>query len=197
MTDPIRYALTFAILLVALTVVSGLIAAQPGGQEQAESMVVMVRSRFNTEEQWGAGLVVGKRSGRVYIATANHVVRRGATVGDVTVGFRTLPGEWHPAKVLADADRQLDVAMLAVVNQPGQSLGGGLLLPAILGSPETLKVGDDLRAIGQPLGKAWHVNLSPFKYRKADGDLFPSRLHWFSEVIRGEACSTRNGDSWG
>ena len=167
-----RHGLTLAKLLIGLVFAPGPVAAQMSGQAEAEHIVVMVRARFDTEEQWGAGLVVGARAGRLYIVTANHVVRRAATVAHVTVSLRTLPGEWHPARVLDHADRHLDVAMLVVVGQPGQPIAGGPLPFAILGSPETLNVGDDLRAIGNPLGSAWHVNLTPFKYRKADGDRF-------------------------
>jgi hypothetical protein len=169
---PIHRRLTLAHLLIGLTFAPSLVGAQMPGQEEAERVVVMVRARFDAEEQWGAGLVVGARAGRLYVVTANHVVRRGATVANVTVSLRTLPGEWHPARVLDHADRQLDVAMLALIGQPGQPLAGDPFPSAILGSPETLKVGDDLRAIGNPLGSAWHVNLSPFKYRKTDGDRF-------------------------
>ena len=166
----IRYGRMFAPLALGFGLAPCVAVAQSGEQRGAEHIVVMVRSRFDTEEQWGAGLVVGARAGRLYIVTANHVVRRGGTVADVTVSLRNLPGEWHPARVLDHADRQLDLAVLAVVDQPGQPLGGAPVAFAILGSPETLKVGDDLHAIGNPLGRPWHVNLSPFKYRRSDGD---------------------------
>jgi hypothetical protein len=133
----------------------------------------MVRARFDSEEQWGAGLVVGTRPDRLYIATANHVVRRGSSVAaDVTISLRSFPGEWFPAQVLDHADRHLDLAVLAVIGQPAQRLPGNPFRFAILGSPELLKLGDDLHAIGNPLGNAWHTNLTPFKYRRADGDRF-------------------------
>lgn len=169
----LRHGLVLAQLLVGIGLTPTPGGAQAGGREEAEHIVVMVRARFDTEEQLGAGLVIGTRAGRTYIATANHVVRRGGTVAsDVSVTLRGLPGESQAARVLDHADRRLDLAVLAVVGQPGQGLHGGPLPFAILGSLEAPKVGDDLYVLGNPLGNPWHVNLSPFKYRKADGDRF-------------------------
>jgi Trypsin-like peptidase domain/BON domain len=181
-----RRCLAGLVLYTCVAVGAGA-AAQPAGLESAQSVVVMVQGQIEAETVLGAGLVVGARAGRLYVATANHVVRRGAAVArELTVNLRTLPGERLPARVLEHADRRLDLAVLAVQGERGQPVSLDGITLGILGSPGELTLGDNLHAIGNPLGSAWQVNLNPFRYRRSDGDQF-----------RFEALSIQPGHSGG
>lgn len=182
-----RRVLAWLSLAAAFAGGPGTAAAQPAGLARAESVVVMIRGQLDGEEVLGAGLVVGARAGRLYVVTAAHVVRRGGAMAqDVTVSLRALPGERLPARVLEHADRRLDLAVLAVTGERGQAASAEGVTLALLGAPGELRLGDALHAIGNPLGNAWHVNLSPYRYRSGDGDNF-----------RFEALSIQRGHSGG
>ena len=68
----------------------------------------------------GAGVVVGYQNDRLYVATANHVVRTTALTGeavsaeDIHVEFSRLPGASSAAKLLTTFDETLDLAVLAI-----------------------------------------------------------------------------------
>lgn len=94
--------LTAALVLGAGLLVFGTrpgLAAEP--KEEARRMIVMVRCTLGGAETLGAGIVVGSRSDRLYIATANHVVRRGLHEAEhLRVELRSLPGEVIEANLL-------------------------------------------------------------------------------------------------
>ncbi|HZT28628.1 MAG TPA: hypothetical protein VFA33_02005 [Bryobacteraceae bacterium] len=106
-------------LLIAAIAVSGLSpagAALNPGEEQIKNLVVVVRSAFpRGARDLGAGIIFGAALHRLYILTANHVVRQGVeTAQAVDVEFRWLPGERSGARLLSTADTGLDVAVLSV-----------------------------------------------------------------------------------
>jgi hypothetical protein len=173
-------------LSVFLILVASNAFAQTGGVEQAQTLVVMIEGRLEGDPTFGAGLVVGEQGSTLYVATANHVVRRGTGVAqDVRVRLRTVPGERLPARVLEDADQQLDLAVLAVPIQGRPSASTGIAFGS-LGSPRNLRRGDNVYAIGNPNGVEWGYNLTPYRYRDSDGDEFSF-----------EALSIKNGHSGG
>jgi hypothetical protein len=174
-------ALRRALARIALVVLGGLAGAPagvdaqapvpPDPREQARRLVVMVDGRFDDEATRGAGLVIGTRGDRLYVATAYHVVRRdGAIARDVTVRLLSVPGQRLVATVLEHADRVLDLAVLSVAGERGQPPSTAGIPFASLGVPRELKLGDPLFAVGHPLGTAWGDNLTPYLFRKSDGD---------------------------
>ena len=99
--------------------------------------VVVVR----TEDGIGSGVVANARGG---ILTAHHVVDGGS---DVRVTFAD--GTTAPA-VVASADPSRDIAVLTPRSLPS------VVVPAAIGGG--VDVGDDVVAIGTPLGLAWSVS---------------------------------------
>ena len=62
--------------------------------EIAKNLVVMIQGTLQEEPTFGAGIVVGEQNNRLYIVTANHVVRRGEEeISDLKIEFYALPGE--------------------------------------------------------------------------------------------------------
>ena len=119
-------------------------------------MVVMLRGRLEAVEFVGAGVIVGIQNDRLYVATANHVVRRAANEAeDLEVLLRWLPGEWLPARLLSDVDRNLDLAVVGVDN--ADELAIPRLKWDILGDPVELRPGDEVVPVGQPAGTTWYV----------------------------------------
>jgi hypothetical protein len=174
--------LVAAVPVLLVTLGAWPVAAQPveDREEPLKQLVVMIRSTVDGSEYIGAGLIFGRASDRLYVVTANHVVRpAGLTAAeDVRVLFRWLPGEWTRALLLTDADPVLDIAVLAV---PG---AGTLAVPELawqaLLSPDALEAGDRVFPLGYPSGEAWFVPRAPHfvssvtgEAIRTEGDLVP------------------------
>jgi S1-C subfamily serine protease len=133
-------------------------------------LIVMIAADLDSERRIGAGIVVGVSGGRLYIVTANHVVRHGTqqarTLG---VTFRSLPGEPAAAKLLSDFDEGLDLAVLAV-----DSGGLGIKTRSLpfdrLGDANVLYRGDPVYAVGQPNGVRWRVSATPDRMSRKAAD---------------------------
>src|SRR5205807_1720295 len=84
--------------------------------DEVKPLLVMIEAQFDgggTEN--GAGVIFQRRSRHVYIATANHVVRKGARGATaVRVYFPWVPGESFAGNVTDSSDAQLDLAVLIV-----------------------------------------------------------------------------------
>ena len=87
------------VLAVAFAVASGATleaqdASVAAASRETEQIVVMIRCTLDGEPSIGAGILVGMANDRLYVVTANHVVRRGATEAtDIRLELRGLPGE--------------------------------------------------------------------------------------------------------
>ena len=71
-------------VLAAFLALAGVapLGAQGGAaaaSSETEQIVVMIRCTIDGEPSIGAGILVGSANDRLYVVTANHVVRRGAT----------------------------------------------------------------------------------------------------------------------
>lgn len=88
----------------------------------------------------GSGVIVGKaENGAYYIITNNHVID-GAN--DITVRTRT--GEEYKATLVATDDSE-DIAVVTVTSETELNI-------ATFGNSDSLKIGEDLIAIGNPMG---------------------------------------------
>lgn len=144
-------------------------------EEIAKGRVVMIEGTINIggttngESVNGTGIVAGWGNGRVYIFTANHVVRveidnKHFIAENLKVKFLGLPGESVDAFLLNNKDASLDLAMLAVeeTSLPPSVLNG---LPKLsIGSTLGLRVGEDVFTIGYRGSEPWNIHtLSNFK----------------------------------
>ena len=83
--------------------------------EVAKNLIVMIQGTLQDEPTFGAGIVVGEQNNRLYIVTANHVVRRGEEeISDLKIEFRSLPGETFGANILSSLNKDLDIAVLSI-----------------------------------------------------------------------------------
>lgn len=87
----------------------------------------------------GSGVIVGKADDRYYIITNNHVID-GAN--EITV--RTRAGTEYNATLVA-TDDSADIAVVSVVTNDVWKI-------AVWGNSDSLQIGEDLIAIGNPLG---------------------------------------------
>lgn len=87
----------------------------------------------------GSGVIVGKEDDKYYIVTNNHVID-----GAKNIVVRTREGTELSASLIA-ADDSADIAIVSVAYD-------GELKLAVWGNSDDLKIGEDLIAIGNPLG---------------------------------------------
>ncbi|CAN5188462.1 hypothetical protein BH18CHL2_BH18CHL2_04260 [soil metagenome] len=112
--------------------------------ENVRHSVVQVRTKVaggegRTSVHGGSGVVLDS-SGR--ILTSLHVVQGGT---DVTVTFSD--GTESPAAIIA-AQQENDIAVLQAGNPPR------VVVPATLGDPRSIRVGDEAIVVGNPMGLA-------------------------------------------
>jgi S1-C subfamily serine protease len=128
----------------------------------------------NDEAGFGVGSgVVVNASGD--ILTSLHVV---ADAADIQITFAD--GSQSGAQVLAEQPEN-DIAVLRATQPPG------LLVPATLGNPDTMRVGDDAFVVGNPLGLFGSMSagvISGFdrSFRPVGGD------HRLSDLIQIDAA---------
>ena len=140
-------------------------------EDRLKSLVVMIQGKLAGSDTIGAGIIVGVRGDRLYIVTANHVVRQGTQeeAQDLRVLFRWLPGESAPARLLTDVDHGLDLAVLSVTNLKAISLPK---LPFDrLGDTTALKRTAPVYSVGYPNGRPWYSRVTPDAISEASTDL--------------------------
>lgn len=136
-------------------------------ERHVSQLVVMIRGTLgDAGETLGAGIIVGRAQGRMYIATADHVVRGSAdTMKDLKVAFKWLPGETTAGEVTADHDRGLDLAVVIIRNPPDLPADQGF---AVVGAAPVRK--DSVFTVGHPNGKPWFIGAAPDTVVETVGD---------------------------
>jgi ankyrin repeat protein len=125
--------------------------------EQSSRLIVMIEG----ENTMGAGIIFGRQDDRIYIATANHVVRKGREAGHLKVLFRGLPEKWLEARLLEHFDSDLDLAVISVENAAGHGIDFcGLPVDRLLEAIE-LKRGDAVYPVGYPGAAPWGMPVAP------------------------------------
>ena len=166
--------ITHTTILMALTLLclASVVAAaglQTAGEteEEMKKLVVMIEARLAGESSVGAGIIVGIRADNLYIATANHVVRRGALEAEeVKIRFRWLSDRPGKARLLQhrDSDTEMDLAVLDVTGLQALAVDAGALPFDRLGNLHLLQRGDALYLIGNAQERPWWINTTPEKY---------------------------------
>lgn len=146
----------------------GLRAQSP--DERVKNLVVMIDGKLGGSSTQGAGILFGLGQDRLYIATANHVVRRGADqASELKVQLKWLPGEPQQATLLTTADPNLDLAVLAVTGLNKLGISNGTVPFDLLGDATSLKRGDAAHTLGYPSGRAWDMPVSEDRVANAAG----------------------------
>ena len=139
--------------------------------ESAKRLVVMINAAVDGDARPGAGIIIGLANDRVYIATANHLVRRGTSqASPIQVEFKWSPGEPFAAELLTYYDTALDLAVIVVPGLAKTHVEGANLSLDRLGSPATIVAGvqgDPVWAIGNPDGAAYETSAGQVSQRAA------------------------------
>lgn len=147
-------------LIVALFVAGGIRAqAHAAPRDKAMQGVAMIETELAGHRANGAGLVLGLERDRVYIATANHVVRRVASGGvvaasSVLVRFYAEPQLAVEGQLEGKWRTDFDIAFVSVERKfvPADALKLPLLDP---GASVPAAVGLAVVPLGYPVSRQW------------------------------------------
>ena len=159
-------------------------ARDPQGEQKTKPLVVMITGKIGEDDTIGAGFIVGIANDRMYIATANHVVRSaGKDITNLRVLFDWLPGEWTEARLLDSADTNLDLAVIVVPNVSRLSADRLVFDRLAPGAPA---VQQGVLFIGYGDSVSWHTRRAPDVISRVSG-----------ETIYFQSAFVRPGDSGG
>jgi hypothetical protein len=160
-------------LLLTFVLTLEITQAQTSSPESAKKRIVMLSGKLQTDETIkGAGIIASWGNERIYIFTANHVVRDefGKDATELFVEFYDLPSEPVPVlQILRDKDFDRDLAVIAVDMKlvPQNVLNN--LPPLTLGDVNALTFPDPLFTIGYKGSKPWTVlGLSEYSDKTLD-----------------------------
>lgn len=171
---PRKLALAAAIasVILPLTRAQNNAGALDKAIDATSQLVVMITDRLGTEPAFGAGIVFGRDKDRLYIVTANHVVRRGATeASNIRVAFKSRPDKPLAAKLAPHADHELDVAVVVLEGWAAQGVEACQLAFDNLGDPAKLQRGNTVYAVGNPNGENWRMPTPDRLYNAAPDQL--------------------------
>lgn len=151
--------------VIAATIGATHLAAQgsPQGEpSEVEQLVVMIRCTLDGQESIGAGIIFGAANDRLYVVTANHVLRLGTTEAtNIRVELRSLPGEPVLATLTTTFDAKRDLAVLSISGVKAAGIDVARIPFDRLGAPSSLARGDGVFALGYPQGRPWGSNVAP------------------------------------
>jgi alpha-tubulin suppressor-like RCC1 family protein/S1-C subfamily serine protease len=165
-----RRARIFSRRIACLAFVAGLIggddaSAQANVPADPDDSIKQLVVRIDTDIGFGSGIIVGSRADTLFIATANHVVRRGERAAErVEVRFYGAQDRPVNATLLSDADDSLDLAVLGVSGLGAIPLDPSAIPYGQLGDLQTLDRGDPIFLLGQPNGLPWRINTVPERF---------------------------------
>lgn len=139
--------------------------------EEATKLIVMIVGKFASTPTFGAGIIFGWKDDTLYIATADHVVRRGEEVAkDLTVKLKTQPNKFFKAVLLGHFNRDLDLAILRVERLQEQGIDVSSLDMRVLSQPGSSGRGDAVFPVGNPNGVPWGIPVVPDRIAQIVGD---------------------------
>lgn len=163
--------------------------------ERAHELVVMVTAELAGTDTFGAGIIVGHAADRLYIVTADHVVRRGATTAtNIRVMLKSLPGEPLPTTLQADHDETMDLAVLRVPDVRRHRIPVQTLPFDRLGSATNLPRAASVYPVGYPRGRPWGTPLTPDRFDRVRGDRIIFESNFIREGHSGGGLFTERGE---
>ena len=145
--------------------------ALEAGQHDPTNVVVAIVSRLGDTDVFGGGLISGYKDGRVYIATANHIVRRGPDqAAHIEIVIKRLPERRIKAILLERFDHGLDLAVLAISVRDADVLDPTRLPQGFARDAQLVSHGEALYSIGHPSGQLWRKSVTPDRFADVVGD---------------------------
>jgi len=132
-------------------------------EDAARQLVVVIKGELDDGPTMGAGFVFRRERDRIYIATANHVVRRLYEAKHLEVKLAIQPDMWFSAQLISQFSKELDLTVLVVDDLDKHGINPCKWPVELLHKPDSLQRGDNIFHIGHPHGIEWLVSVSPDK----------------------------------
>lgn len=191
LTVPLTAVLCVFILHAAAAAVHAEVLSDE--EAQTTELIVMIKSRLGI----GAGIIFGSRDDRIYIATSNHVVRRGSKeASDIQVALKSLPGQWFEAALTNhyDAAPEVDLAVLSLKNLEQYGINACSLPFRRLGDTDALKRGQAVYPVGYPNGAPWAMPITPDRIAQVVGQQITFQSAFISNGHSGGGLLNEHGD---
>jgi ankyrin repeat protein len=193
-----RFASIDALVAAAATlliIAAPVLRAQTGSDvDETSHLVVMLRDSLRETPTVGAGIIVGRRDLRLYVVTANHVVRRGdAQAQGIAVTLKVASGEEFHGELLPVGDPALDLAVVGVDIPPKHAAALCRLPVNSLGIPAKLERGDEVYSVGNPHGVAWGTPVTPDLVAQLDSQTVTIQSSFIAVGHSGGALITSDG----
>jgi ankyrin repeat protein len=184
-----------AAVAALLIVAAPALWAQAGSDvDETSSLVVMLRDSLRETLTVGSGIIVGRRDLRLYVVTANHVVRRGDDQArHIAVRLKLVPEEEFHGELLAAADPAMDLAVVSVDIPPKRAAVLCSLPFNSLGNPPSLERGDEVYSVGNPHGVAWGTPVTPDLVARHDSQTITYQSSFIAVGHSGGALITADG----
>lgn len=125
--------------------------------------IVLIEGRLGETPTLGAGIIVGRDGDVLYVATANHVVRRGSVQAhDLKVVLHTGKNRRWQANLLPRFDSTLDLTVLAISGVSNNDFDVCSSLSLLI-RPKVDSIGRGTRVypVGHPNGELWILPAEP------------------------------------
>lgn len=166
-----------------------------GRLERAVQLIVMIEAKLDGEDTFGAGIICGRENDRLYIVTANHVIREGKSVAkNIQVKIKDRPNTLLEAKPMEHADTKLDVAVVAVENLSLQGVEFCKLPLNHLGNASLLTRGEAVYPIGNPNAVSWGMPVKPDAISMLAGDEITFQSSFIYKGHSGGVLLTERGE---
>ena len=135
--------------------------------EITSRMIVMLNVEYpGGVSEIGAGFLFGHDTAHLYIATADHVVHRGAQPLNIWVRLRTMNKSIKATLLKSIKSADLDLAVLSIGNLSGLGIHACAFPYDRLRMDDDLKRGDTVYPIGNPGGESWAEPVEPERVSK-------------------------------
>lgn len=190
---PVRHFLP-GMAALALLLHAGPMHAQDRESGPGAGLVVMIGGSIAGTPTFGAGIIVGRERDRLYIATANHVVRQGnAAATGLQIRLKTSPSRALPANLLPQADPELDLAAISVENLAASGIDPCAFSLDHLSPPDAVHRGSEVYPVGNPNGIAWGTPVKPDAIADITGNLIAFQSAFIARGHSGGGLFTGDG----
>ena len=139
---------------------------------EVSQLIVRISGQFKDEKIVAAGIVIGLGADRLYIATADHIIRNGdEEVRNIQVELASIPGEAMGAMLLRHRDKKLDLAVLRVLGVAAYAIPVDDLPFHRFGNSKTLKK------------EATLFTVCPWAEKPRGSEKLPAKLYQKSEAL--------------
>lgn len=117
-------------------------------------------------------MFVGTKGDRAYFATADHLIRnaKGTVAQEISISLAWQRDKNFPARLDVHGTEQLDLAFISIYD-PSQAVAKSVDADFLAEASKSLERDDEVRALGNPLGRGWRLSAASPVISVEDGQI--------------------------